>query len=65
MEFKKINLEKSWNFASDLRHCETNFSRATRAVQVSIIHAFVHLLMYIIFPKFISITHCVINQYMD
>ncbi len=44
MEFEKINLEKSWNFASDLRHCETNFSRAMRTFQVFIIHAFVHLL---------------------
>ena len=42
MEFEKINLEKSWNSVSDLKHCETNFSRAMLAFQVSItIHAFI------------------------
>ncbi len=25
MEFEKINLKKSWNFVSDLKHCKTNF----------------------------------------
>ncbi len=29
MDFEKINLEKSWNFVSDLKLCEFNFSRAT------------------------------------
>ena len=37
MEFEKINLEKSWNFVSDLKLSESNFSRATRAFQVPIV----------------------------
>ncbi len=45
MEFGKINLEKSWNFVSDLKLCESNFSCATRAFQVSIIHTFVHFIV--------------------
>ncbi len=45
MEFRKINLEKSWNFVSDLKLYESNFSRATRAFPVSIIHAFVHFIV--------------------
>ncbi len=45
MEFKKINLEKSWNFVSDLILCESNFLRATCAFQVSIVHAFVHFIV--------------------
>ncbi len=44
MEFEKINLEKSWNFVSDLKLCESNFSRATRAFQLPVIHIFVHFL---------------------
>ncbi len=45
MEFREINLEKSWNFVSDLKLYESNFSRATRAFQVSVIHAFVHFIV--------------------
>ena len=30
MEFEKINLEKSWNFVSDLILCESKFSRYVR-----------------------------------
>ncbi len=45
MEFDKINLEKSWNFVSDLILCESKFSRATRAFQVPIVHAFVHFIV--------------------
>ena len=42
MQFEKINLEKSWNFVSDLKHCETNFSRAVHSFQVyKTIHAFI------------------------
>ncbi len=42
MDFEKINREKSWNFVSDLKYCETKFSRAARAFQVSI-HPVYHL----------------------
>ncbi len=45
MEFVKINLEKSWNFVSDLILCESKFLRATRAFQVPIVHAFVHFIV--------------------
>ncbi len=45
MEFRKINLEKSWNFVSDLKLCESNFLRAKRAFQLSVIHAFVHFIV--------------------
>ncbi len=62
MEFEKINLEKSWNFVSDLKHCETNFSRASRAFQVSIIlviHGFIQDMQSITLINF----YPVINQY--
>ncbi len=37
MDFKKkINLEKSWNFVSDLELCEPNFSHATHISSNSI-----------------------------
>ncbi len=45
MEFEKIYLEKSWNFVSDLKLCESNFSRAARVFQVPIVHAFVHFIV--------------------
>ncbi len=45
MEFEKINLEKSWNFANDLKHCKTNFSHAARAFQVSRTHAYLHFIV--------------------
>ncbi len=38
MEFGKINLEKSWNFLSDLKLFESNFSRAMHAFQASLMH---------------------------
>ncbi len=45
MEFRKINLEKSWNFVSDLKLYESNFLRATRAFQLPVVHAFVHFIV--------------------
>ncbi len=57
MEFEKINLEKSWNFVSDLIPCESKFSRATRAFQVPIVHVYKCLCAFycctLIFPKFL------------
>ena len=64
MEFeKKINLEKSWNFFSDFKHCETDFSGALHAFKVSCTSTFDCCTL--IFPKFISIIPPVINQYID
>ncbi len=45
MEFEKSNLEKSWNFVSDLKLCESNFFRAMRTFHVPIVHAFVHFIV--------------------
>ncbi len=58
MEFEKIDLEKSWNFVTDLKHCDTNFWHAECAFQVSII--LIHAFLY-------SVLLCIdeINQYMD
>ncbi len=52
---KKNNLEKSWNFVSDSKHCETHFSHATRAFQTSLIHTFVNFVVHLFCPNlFIS-----------
>ncbi len=53
MEFEKIYLEKSWNFVTDLKLCESNFSCASRTFQVTIVHAFVQFIaVHWLFPKF-------------
>ncbi len=33
VELKKKNLGKTWNFFSDLKHCETNWSCASRTLR--------------------------------
>ncbi len=65
MEFEKINLEKSWNFFSDFKHCEINFLHASRTFQVLCTCLSTFYCCTLIFPKFISIKHPVINQCMD
>ena len=55
MEFEKINPEKSWNLFRDLTYCETNFSHAACAFQVSCTGLCTFYYCTLIFPKLISI----------
>ena len=49
------DLETSWNFFRDLTHCETNFSPAACAFQVSCTCLCSFYCCTLIFPKFISV----------